>query len=225
LADAIQKRFDRSEPSLRRRAGKQPTDCPGVLLDIARWRKAPRQGEEGQRVERTAGTPQGGVVRPLLANLFRHDVFDNWRVRTWPEHPGARSADDGVVPCHPEAEAKPLRVAREERFTACGLRLHPDKTRSISCQEEDRRGTDPETRCDFLGSTWRPRRAKHRYGTVFVTCTPGVRNTAAKERRQTMHDWRMPLKPAKALEDLSRLCKPVLRGWSNSSGRLYTSAR
>ena len=129
-----------------------------------------------------------------------------------------------MVHCRTEAEAKHLLAALDARFKACGLRLHPDKTRIIYCQDEDRRDPYPETRFDFLGYTFRPRRAKNRYGKFFVTFTPGVSNNAAKAMRQTMHDWRLHLKPDKALADLSRMFNPVLRGWIHSYGRFYKSA-
>lgn len=182
------------------------------------------QGEDGQLIERTAGTPQGGVVSPLLANLFFHYVFDKWMDRTFPDQPWARYADDGVVHCRTEAEARYLLAALQERFKACGLALHPDKTRIVYCKDDDRRGEYPETRFDFLGYTFRPRRAKNRYGKFFVSFTPGVSNEAAKAMRQRIHDWRMHLKPDKSLEDLSRMFNPVLRGWINYYGGFYKSA-
>src|SRR5262245_27933336 len=121
----------------------------------------------------------GGVRSPLLANLFLHDVFDKWMDRTFPARPWARYADDGVVHCRTEAEARQLRAALQERFKACGLARHPDTTRIVYCKDDDRRGESPEARFDFLGYTCRPRRAKNRSGKVFVSCTPGVSNEAA----------------------------------------------
>ena len=151
VAYDIQKLFDRIGHSRMLRAVKPHPDCKWRRRDIERWRTAPLQQEDGSRVERTAGTPQGGVVRPLLANLFLHYVFDKGRVRTFPGQPWARDADDGVVHGRTEAEAKHLLAALGERFQACGLGLPPEKTRIISCKADDRRGTDPETRVDFLG--------------------------------------------------------------------------
>lgn len=220
----IQKLFDTIDHTLMLRAVKYHTDCKWLLLSIERWLTAPMQREDGSCVARTAGTPQGGGVSPLLANLFLHYGFDKWMGRTLPHHPWARYADDGVVHCRTEAEATYLLAALGERFKTCGLGLHPDKTRIIYCKDDDRRGTYPETRFDFLGYTFRPRRAKNRYGKFFVTFTPGVSNEAAKAMRQTIHDWRMHLKPDKSLEDLSRMFNPVLRGWMNYYGRFYKSA-
>lgn len=220
----IQKLFDTIDHTLMLRAVKHHTDCKWVLLYIERWLTAPMQLEDGSCVARTAGTPQGGVVSPLLANLFLHYGFDQWMLRTFPQHPWARYADDGVVHCRTEAEALHLLAALGERFKTCGLALHPDKTRVIYCKDDDRRGTYPETRFDFLGYTFRARRARNRYGKFFITFTPGVSNTAAKAMRQRIHDWRVHLKPDKTLEDLSRMFNPVLRGWMNYYGRFYKSA-
>jgi RNA-directed DNA polymerase len=219
-----QKLFDSIEHALMLRAVKHHTACKWRLLYIERGLKAPLQGEDGSLVERTAGTPQGGVGRPLLANLLLHYGFDKWLVRTFPNQPWARYADDGVGHCRTAAEARHLLAALDARGKACGLRLHPDKPRIMYCKDDDRRGTYPETRFDCLGYTFRPRRAQNRSGKFFVTFTPGVSNNAAKAMRQPRHDWRMHRKPEKALEDLSRMLNPVLRGWMHSYGRFDKSA-
>jgi len=131
---------------------------------------------------------------------------------------------DGVVHCRTEREAQQLLEALRARFQECHLVLHPEKTQIIYCKDDDRRHDYPKTQFDFLGYTFRPRRAKNRYGKCFVTFTPGVSNKAAKAMRQTMHGWRMHLKPDKSLEDLARMFNPVLRGWINYYGCFYKSA-
>ena len=78
------------------KAVRQHTDCRWVLLYVERWLKAPVQMEDGSIVPRTAGTPQGGVISPLLANLFMHYSFDMWMSRTHPHIPFERYADDGA---------------------------------------------------------------------------------------------------------------------------------
>ena len=220
----IQQLFDSIEHTRMVQAVKHHTTCKWLLLYIARWLKAPMQMEDGSLVARTAGTPQGGVASPLLANLFLHYVFDKWMSRTFPQHPWARYADDGVVHCRTEREAQQLLEALRARFQECHLVLHPEKTQIIYCKDDDRRHDYPKTQFDFLGYTLRPRRAKNRYGKCFVTFTPGVSNKAAKAMRQTMHGWRMHLKPDKSLEDLARMFNPVLRGWINYYGCFYKSA-
>jgi RNA-directed DNA polymerase len=148
--------FDRIDHALMRRVVKHHTEGKGLLLSLARWLNAPRPGEDGQRIERTAGTPPGGVVSPLLTNLWLHAVFDKGMARPCPDHPWARYADDGVVHCRTEAEARPLLAALQTRFKACGLARHPDKTRLVSGKDADRRGEYPETRLACLGDTFGP---------------------------------------------------------------------
>ncbi len=172
---------------------------------------------------REAGTPQGGVVSPVLANLFLHYAFDRWMERTFPRNPWARYADDGVVHCRSKKEAERLLTALQQRMQECGLKLHPDKTRIVYCKDDDRRGQHPVTKFDFLGYTFRPRRSKNRYGKYFVNFTPAVSNQACKAMRHRIRNWRIHLKPDKSLEDISRMFNPVIRGWINYYGRFYKS--
>ena len=216
--------FDNIDHELLLRAVRTHTDCKWLILYIERWLRAPFQREDGQVTERKAGTPQGGVISPLLANLFLHYVFDLWMKRNRPQNPWARYADDGVAHCRTRGEAEELLGQLHRRFRECGLELHPDKTRMVYCQDDDRRGDYSETKFEFLGYTFRPRRSKNRYGKFFINFTPGVSNAACKAMRQTIRQWRLHLKPDKTLEDFSRMFNPVLRGWINYYGRFYKSA-
>ena len=98
-----------------------------------------------------------------------------------------------------EEEAEGLLKSLETRFAECGLELHPIKTRIVYCKDDDRRGNFLETTFDFLGYTFRTRRSKNKYGKVFINFTPAVSNKAKKAMQQTIHDWRMHLKPDKTL--------------------------
>ena len=216
--------FDNIDHELLMRAVRKHTDCKWLLLYIERWLKAPFQMEDGRIIERNMGTPQGGVSSPVLANLFLHYVFDRWMGRTHPQNPWARYADDGVTHCRTREEAEELLERLHKRFGECGLALHPDKTRIVYCKDDDRRGEFPETKFDFLGYTFRPRRSKNRYGKFFINFTPGVSNKATKAMRQKIRHWYLQLKPGKELLDIARMFNPVLRGWINYYGRFYKSA-
>lgn len=143
--------FDHIDHELMMRAVRKHTDCPWVLLDIDRWLKAPVQMPAGTLVQRGKGTPQGGVVRPLLANLFLHYTCDVWMQRNHPDIPFARYAEDAVCHGQREAQAQRLRKELEQRCAACHLELHPQKTRIVYCKDDDRRGHYPHAQCDFLG--------------------------------------------------------------------------
>ena len=216
--------FDNIDHDLLMRAVRKHTDSKWMFLYIERWLKAPFQGEEGIWVERTKGTPQGGVISPLLANLFLHYVFDKWMERNYPQVPFCRYADDGVVHCRAEAEAGLMKEVLEGRFKECNLELHPEKTRIIYCKDDDRRGEHPHTRFDFLGFTFRPRKSKDRWGKSFINFSPAVSNEAGKEMRQETRRWKLHLRSDKSIEDLSRMFSPKVRGWINYYGSFYKSA-
>jgi RNA-directed DNA polymerase len=216
--------FDNINHNLLMRAVKKHTDCKWVLLYIDRWLKAPFQGEDGTLVERVKGTPQGGVISPLLANLVLHYVFDKWMERNYPKVPFCRYADDGVVHCRSEAEVLKLRKTLDARFGKYNLELHPGKTRIVYCKDDDRRDEYPNTSFDFLGFTFRPRRSKNRWGKLFINFTPAVSNNAAEAMRQKARRWKMHLRSDKSLDDLSRMFSPIIRGWINYYGRFYKSA-
>ena len=96
--------FDNIDHSLMMHAVRKHTDCPWVLLYIERWLKAPAEDENGKLIAREKGTPQGGVISPLLANILLHHVFDEWMAREHPGCPFERYADDVVIHCRTESE-------------------------------------------------------------------------------------------------------------------------
>lgn len=136
----IQGFFDTIDHELLRRAVRKHTDGPWVLWSIARGLRAPVQRPDGTLVPREKGTPQGGVVSPLLANRFLHDTFEVWMQRNHPDIPCERYADEAVCQCRTEAQAQRLRQELEQRFAACRLELHPQKTKSVYCEECLRQG-------------------------------------------------------------------------------------
>ncbi len=149
--------FDSIERDLLTRAVCKHTDCPWVLLYIERWLEAPVQMADGSRIVRERGTPQGGVISPILANLFLHYAFDTWMRRNHPDIPFERYADDVICHCRKQEQAKALHASLERRFADCRLALHPEKTKIVYCKDEDRRGDYPNCKFDFLGYTFRPR--------------------------------------------------------------------
>lgn len=215
--------FDNIDHELLMKAVRKHSDNQWAILYIQRWLKAPFQMPDGDIKERTKGTPQGGVISPVLANLFLHYAFDMWMDRNHPDKPFARYADDAVVHCHTKKDAEELLESLQKRMAECRLELNMDKTRIIYCKDDDRKGDYPETSFDFLGYTFRPRRSKNKHGKFFINFTPAVSNKAKKAMRQAVHNWRIHLKPDKTLEDLSRMFDPIIRGWINYYGRFYKS--
>ncbi len=216
--------FDNLDWSLIMRAVRKYTQCPWVLLYVQRWLEVPLQTADGTQVPRTKGTPQGGVISPLLANIFLHLAFDDWMRKTHPDVLFERYADDAVAHCKTEKQAQAVLRSIEQRLVQCKLELHPQKTKIVYCKDDVRRGRYANEKFDFLGFTFRPRRAKSRWGKFFVTFTPAVSNEAATKMRRTMRSWRLHLRSDRAIEELARRWNPVLRGWIQYYGKFYKSA-
>ena len=216
--------FDSIATDLLMRAVRRHTDCPWVLLYIERWLKAPVQMADGSLIGRDKGTPQGGVISPLLANLFLHYVFDLWMRRNHPNIPFERYADDMICHCSSEEQAQALRVFLEQRFTECGLMLHPEKTKIVYCKDDDRRGNYPSAKFDFLGYSFRPRLARRRQGKIGVSFSPAASDKACKRIRQTVRSWGIPRRSDKSLNDLAKMFNSYIRGWINYYGKYYKSA-
>jgi len=216
--------FDHIDHDLMMRAVRKHTDCKWMLLYIERWLKAPAQQADGTLTARDEGTPQGGVISPLLANIFLHHAFDEWMRTSFPQTPFERYADDIIVHCKTEAEALLMKRRVGERLALCKLELHPEKTKVVYCKDADRGGRYPNEKFDFLGFEFRPRLSKNRYGKCFVSFSPAVSTKAAHSIRQTITDWGVARRSDKSLEDLSRMFNPIVRGWINYYGRFYKSA-
>jgi len=205
--------FDNIDWELLMKAVKKHAQEQWVVLYIERWLKAPAQEEDGTLVERTSGTPQGGVISPLLANLFLHYAFDVWMARQYPHLPFERYADDAIVHCRNRREAEEIRKAVAQRLRECRLELHPEKTKIVYCKDEDRRENYANQKFDFLGYTFRPRKSKNRWGKHFVNFSPAISNSAAKAIRDEIRSWRLQSRSDKSIDDLSRMFNPILRGW------------
>jgi RNA-directed DNA polymerase len=216
--------FDNIDHGLLMKAVRRHTNCKWVLLYVERWLTAPMLAENGMIIERRQGTPQGGVISPLLANLFLHYAFDLWMVREFPKIPFCRYADDGLVHCRSRRQAIYIRARLESRLEECGLQVHPAKTRVVYCKDIHRRQHYEDVQFDFLGFTFRPRRSKDRFGRVFVNFTPGISRESATLIRQKVRRWRLQLKSEKSIEDLGRMFGPIIRGWINYYCRFYRSA-
>ena len=116
-----------------------------------------------------------------------------------------------------------MQEAIRQRLVECGLQLHPDKTRIVYCKDSDRPGSYEHVSFDFLGYTFRPRKAKSKNGRVFTSFLPAVSGSAAKSMRQEIRRWRLHLWTSNDLQDIAAFINPIVRGWINYYGRFYRS--
>ena len=216
--------FDNIDHELLMRAVRKHAKDPWAILYIHRWLQAPAQDEEGRLTERGKGTPQGGVISPLLANLFLHYVFDMWMRKKYPHLPFERYADDAIVHCRTEVEALEVRAAIATRMEECRLELHPVKTKIVYCKDDNRRRRYASEKFDFLGYGFQPRMSKNRFGNYFISFSPAISDKAGKAIREEIRSWKLHLRSDQAIEDLSRMFNPKIRGWLQYYGRYYRSA-
>lgn len=196
--------FDNINHELMMRAVHKHTNNKWVILYIERFLKAPILMPDGKKRERNSGTPQGGVISPVLANLFMHYVFDRWMEIQHPMNPWARYADDAIIHCHTKAEAVKLLKRLNKRIYECKLELHPDKTKIVYCRSDAFPNRHENESFDFLGYTFRRRLAKSKYGNFFNSFTPAVSKSAAQHLRDKIREIRKNNK-LYSLEELAEL--------------------
>jgi hypothetical protein len=181
--------------------------------------------EDGTTIERNRGTPQGGVVSPILANLFMHYTFDLWMARTHPDLPWCRYADDGLVHCRTEQEAETLKAELHARLMVCRLEMHPTKTKVVYCKDGNRQGEYRNVKFDFLGYCFRPRLVRRfRDNSLFGGFNPAVSTSALKAMRKAIRDLNLRRQTQLSLQDIARRINPLLRGWIAYYGRYAPSA-
>ncbi|WP_152975470.1 group II intron reverse transcriptase/maturase, partial [Rhodococcus rhodochrous] len=195
-----------------------------IMLYVQRWLRADMVHPGGERVRRDRGTPQGGVVSPVLANLFLHYAFDSWMAR---EHPGGwfeRYADDIVVHSATERQAQRMVSVITGRMVEVGLEVHPDKTTVTYCRGGSHRGRFDRVTFDFLGYTFAPRPVRVKGGGLLTVFAPAVSRSALKEMGRRVRRWKLHRRVDLELREIARWINPIVRGWMQYYGRHNRSA-
>ena len=194
-----------------------------IKLYIERWLKAAMQDAQGNVTKREQGTPQGGVISPLLANMYLDEVFDWWITREYPGVRFERYADDIIIHCNSHTESLKIMEAIRARMAEYGLTLHPDKTKIVYCKCKGRKENYPEVTFTFLGYEWKPRKAKDRNGISFLAFTPAISTKAKQKIRDKIKLWGIKHKIHMELEDIAKGINAILQGWKTYYGRFRKS--
>jgi len=194
-----------------------------VILYCTRWLRAPikRASDENQLKEREIGTPQGGVVSPLLANLFLHHAFDMWLKRSnfhW-NVPFERYADDIVCHCHTMKQAEQLKQEMISRFQEVGLSINERKSNIVYIDTFER--WNVKTCFTFLGYDFTVRTLRKTNGTLFRKCMPGASKKAMRKMTATIKSWRVHRSTVESTEELARRYNATLRGWIQYYGKFW----
>ena len=181
---------------------------------IQRWLKA-NVYRSGKEESRDKGTPQGGVISPILSNLFLHYVFDKWMEIHHSDSKFERYADDIVIHVRSRSEAEQLMNKLQVRFESCLLQLHPVKSKIVYCKDRIRQQEYPVYSFDFLGFTFRPRLASNKKGMYYVGFLPGISQIAANSIRKTIRSCKLHHHVKSSIEDIAFFVNPKARGWIN----------
>lgn len=191
-----------------------------VIMYVKRWLTAPMIDKEGKETQRNVGTPQGGVISPLLANLYLHYAFDKWMEIHYPQLRFVRYADDIIVHCNTEEESKEVLESIRARLMDCELTLHSEKTKIVYCKTANRKKQFKILKFDFLGFSFQPRPLmSSRTNKLFLSYDCAISRKqelkiAEELRRSKFHQW-----TCSTLEDIAKTFNPKLKGWYNYYGK------
>ncbi len=219
----VEKFFDTVDHTLLLKAVKKHETSPWMSLYVQRWLTAPSSSSEGELRMRDRGTPQGGAASPLLANLFLHYALDAWLTRHCPSVQFERYVDDVVIHCDTERQARFVCAKVAERLSACGLRLHPDKTKIVYCRDHRRVERYPVVSFDFLGFTFQPRVGKSTEGGMYLGYGPAISRRATKRIAAECRSWNLGSLVSLPLSAVARRINAIIRGWYVYYSRFYPS--
>lgn len=206
--------FDNIDHELMMKLVKMHTESKWVIMYIERVLKAPIHMPNGDIQERKSGTPQGGVISPVLANLFLHYAFDKWMTTQYVQNPWVRYADDGVIHCRSKEEAEIMLINLKERMKICKLEIHDEKTKIVYCKSYKHNQENDIESFDFLGYTFKRRYVKSKYGNLIEGFTPAVSKSASENFRSKIRGKRFRHNQME-IEELAELLNPIIRGWAN----------
>ncbi|AZU60839.1 group II intron reverse transcriptase/maturase [Neobacillus mesonae] len=216
--------FDNIDHELLMRAVQKHTKESWIRMYVERWLKAPFIDSENRKIERKSGTPQGGVISPVLANLFMHYAFDVWMLRTNPRAPFERYADDAIIHCKSEEEAQDILRKLNQRLKECKLELHPEKTKIVYCKDKDRVNEYPVIEFDFLGYTFRRIFIKDRLGRLQFNFLPSVSKKSGKSFRSKIKAMNIHKFTGCNIQIIAEMINPMIRGWLNYFTKYNPSA-
>lgn len=216
--------FDTIDHDLMMHAVKKFTTCKWAILYIERWLKADVVTRDGQCRKRSIGTPQGGVISPILSNIYLHLTFDSWMKDNNPCIHFERYADDIVIHCRSKRQLDMIKDRLVERFSKCKLTLNAEKTTVVYCKDAKRKGSWEKNSFDFLGYTFRPRLVRTKEKVFFVSFCPAMSRKAAKSIRQTIKkEWKLKCRVDHDIKDLANIFNSTIQGWINYYGCFHGS--
>jgi group II intron reverse transcriptase/maturase len=218
--------FDNINHALLMKAVKQFTDKKHILMYIERWLKAPVQLPDGtQKVNKGKGTPQGGVISPVLSNIFLHFVFDKWIEKHYSEAKFERYADDIIIHCKNIKEALRMLEAIKQRMSECKLELNQQKSKIVYCRRNQKRQPPFKPKYqkfDFLGFSFKSRIIKER-GKIKLGFMPAISQKSQKRIAKDFYKMKLHRLVHLPLSKIAEMLQPKSIGWINYFGKFRRS--
>jgi RNA-directed DNA polymerase len=213
--------FDNIDHELLMKAVEVHVSEKWIRMYIRRWLGMPVQTKSGELVYKEGkGTPQGGVISPLLANLFLHYVLDVWLSIKFSQISFVRYADDAIIHCRTQSEAESVLKAINDRVLECKLQLHKDKTKIAYCKDYRRRDNFGNVKFDFLGFSFHPKSlASKRNEGRFLGYGMTISRDSRKKIVSSISKTKFNRWTTAKIEDIANLLNPKIRGWINYYGQ------
>jgi group II intron reverse transcriptase/maturase len=212
--------FDELDHELMLQAVEAMIEEKWVRLYVSRWLKMKVEKADGTQYDRAKGTPQGGVISPLLANLYLHYSLDQWLDKKYPTIEFVRYADDVVVHCASKEESEEVLTAIKERLETVGLSLNTAKSKVVYCKDYRRTESHEQVQFGFLGYSFQPRAIRSNIipGSSFTGYTAEISGENQQRIREAIREsvnWR---DTTMELTDIAKKLNAKLRGWINYFG-------
>lgn len=202
--------FDNIDHELMMKAVGCYTQEKWVLMYIERWLKTGVMKENGIE-SREKGTPQGGVISPLLSNIFLHFAFDKWMEKNFPLIKFERYCDDIIIHCASLPQAELIKHKISQRLHECKLELNLEKTQIVYCPSKKHLSGYKKRSFNFLGYTFKPRWINNKDGgeLAFTPCMSSISKKSVKESVRAMKFKRKQI----PIQRMAILLNPKIRGW------------
>jgi group II intron reverse transcriptase/maturase len=212
--------FDEIDHELMLRAVSHVMEEKWVKMYIERWLKMPVQQSDGSLKQKQGkGTPQGGVISPLLANLYLHFTLDAWLSKHYRSVSFVRYADDIIIHCKSKEEAEEVLKAVKERLAEVKLRIKEEKTAIIYCKDYRRKEKQEKVKFDFLGFSYQPRGRKSKVdGKLFMAFTAEISQTSQKKIKGEIRSAKIWSYTQIEISEIAKHFNPKIRGWINYYG-------
>lgn len=205
--------FDEVNHELLQKALERHVEEKWVKMYITRWLEAPIEKADGTLLQKAGmGTPQGGVISPLLSNLYLHYVLDKWLEKNHPEVAFVRYADDVVLHCKSEEEAKAMLEAVRCRLQECKLRLNEEKSKIVYCKDYRREKKDYGMKFDFLGFTFKPRTIFTKSGDRFTGYDCAISQSAQQRIKERWRKLEFHKNSTLTIQEIATTLNPQIVG-------------